>query len=160
MISAALVGTLGTAHAQTTFASITGVVTDASGSAVPNATVTAINQQTNIRTSTKSSEGGNYTIAQLKEGRWIPDEDAKPLLGDNDSLAQLKQALQQVREETLAYLDSLSEDDLDEFVKVRTQGLPAVPRAEVFRTIASHENYHLGQLISYLWARGDNPYEW
>src|SRR6266436_5494737 len=56
------------AHAQTTFASITGIVTDASGSAVPNATVTAVNQQTNIRSSAKSNEAGNYTIAQLKEG--------------------------------------------------------------------------------------------
>jgi hypothetical protein len=68
IIGAVLVATSGTTRAQTTFASITGVVTDASGSAVPNATVTAVNQETNIRTSAKSNESGNYTVAQLKEG--------------------------------------------------------------------------------------------
>src|SRR5438445_11188785 len=65
IFSAVLFAATHLAHAQTTFASITGIVTDASGSAVPNATVTAINQQTNIRTSAKSNEAGNYTIAQL-----------------------------------------------------------------------------------------------
>jgi len=68
ILSAVLFAPLQTAQAQTTFASLTGVVTEASGSAVPNATVTAVNQQTNIRTSAKSNETGNYTIGQLKEG--------------------------------------------------------------------------------------------
>jgi len=31
------------------------------------------------------------------------------------------------------------------------------PRSEVLRNIASHEWYHTGQLIIYLWMRGDNP---
>jgi hypothetical protein len=68
IMSAVLFATFRTANPQTTFASITGVITDSTGSAVPNALVTAVNQQTNISASAKSSEAGNYTIAQLKEG--------------------------------------------------------------------------------------------
>lgn len=55
---------------QTTFASITGTVTDSTGAAVPNATVTATNVQTNIRTVTVSNEVGNYNIAQLLQGTY------------------------------------------------------------------------------------------
>jgi hypothetical protein len=64
------------AQTQTTFASITGLVTDASGSAVPGATVTAIHRETNIRTSTKSNDAGNFTIAQLKEGTYSLEVEA------------------------------------------------------------------------------------
>jgi uncharacterized damage-inducible protein DinB len=99
-------------------------------------------------------------LLQLKEGRWIPDEDAKLFIGDCDSIENLSRALARIRQDTLDYMDSLSLEQLDELVPVRTQGLPAVPRHEVFRTIAHHENYHLGQLVSYVWARGDNPYDW
>ena len=58
------------AYSQTTFASVTGTVTDPQGALVPGATVTATNVQTNIATTTKSNEAGNYTIAQLKEGTY------------------------------------------------------------------------------------------
>jgi hypothetical protein len=67
-LSAVLMATFETANSQTTFASITGLVTDASGSAVPNAVITATNQETNIRTSITSNDAGYYTIAQLKDG--------------------------------------------------------------------------------------------
>ncbi|HSB16946.1 MAG TPA: carboxypeptidase regulatory-like domain-containing protein [Bryobacteraceae bacterium] len=59
-----------TAHSQTTFATITGTVTDATGAVVPGATVTATNVATNIKATTQSNEAGNYTIAQLKEGTY------------------------------------------------------------------------------------------
>src|SRR5258708_1731382 len=68
--SALIVVAIETAYSQTTFASITGLVTDASGSAVPNAVITATNQGTNIRTSATSNEAGYYTIAQLKDGTY------------------------------------------------------------------------------------------
>ncbi|HZT32341.1 MAG TPA: carboxypeptidase-like regulatory domain-containing protein [Bryobacteraceae bacterium] len=70
LFAAILVAGWRPAFSQTTFASITGLVTDATGSAVPEATVTAVNRETNIRTATKSNEAGNYTIAQLKEGTY------------------------------------------------------------------------------------------
>jgi hypothetical protein len=58
------------AQAQTTFATITGTVTDATGAVVPSVKVTARNAATGIETSTQSNEAGIYTLAQLKEGAY------------------------------------------------------------------------------------------
>src|SRR6266496_6500800 len=60
----------GAAYSQTTFATITGVVVDSSGSPVPNASITATNVETNVKTTTRSNETGNYTIAQLQDGTY------------------------------------------------------------------------------------------
>jgi len=65
-----LLALAGAAYSQTTFASITGTVTDATGAVVPLATVTATNIETNIKTTARSNAEGNYTIAQLKEGTY------------------------------------------------------------------------------------------
>ena len=62
---------LSAAHAQTTFASITGVVSDGSGAVIAGAEVTATNIETNIATRSTSNESGNYTIPQLREGTYI-----------------------------------------------------------------------------------------
>ncbi len=56
--------------AQTTFATITGTVTDSTGAVVPNATITATNVATGVQYSTKSNEAGIYTVPQLKEGTY------------------------------------------------------------------------------------------
>src|SRR6266545_2969393 len=56
--------------AQTTFANITGAVTDPNGAVVPNAVVTATHLQSNYRYTAKSNELGNYTLAQLREGEY------------------------------------------------------------------------------------------
>ncbi len=66
LLAAGLVGSA--ARAQTTFATITGTVTDATGAVAPNITVTATHVATNIATSAGSNEAGVYTLAQLKEG--------------------------------------------------------------------------------------------
>ena len=55
---------------QTTFATITGLVTDPNGAAVPNATITVTNTETNYRYSARSNETGNYTVGQLLEGSY------------------------------------------------------------------------------------------
>jgi hypothetical protein len=57
-------------HAQTTFASITGSVTDATGAAIPNAAVTATQKDTNYRYAATSNAAGNYTLPQLLEGEY------------------------------------------------------------------------------------------
>lgn len=70
-----------------------------------------------------------------------------------------------VRGDTLAYLGSLSDADLGELVAFPVEGwweglyLTAVPMHEIFRNIATHEWYHTGQLVTYLWRRGDDPYQ-
>jgi hypothetical protein len=66
----------GAMYGQTTFASITGTVTDATGAVVPNVTVTATNVATNIKTTAKSNESGAFTIAQLKEGTYTVRSEA------------------------------------------------------------------------------------
>ena len=72
-----LLGFVRTSYSQTTFASITGTVTDATGAIVPGATITATHGESNIKTSATSNEEGNYTIAQLKEGNYTVRTEAK-----------------------------------------------------------------------------------
>lgn len=67
---AILLALAGAVYAQTIFATITGTITDPTGAVVPNATVTATNMETGIKTTTKSNEAGIYTIAQLNQGTY------------------------------------------------------------------------------------------
>src|SRR5688572_18678927 len=57
-------------HGQTTFATITGSVTDPSGAAVPGATVVATHTTTNSQTTAQSNDAGIYTLGQLREGQY------------------------------------------------------------------------------------------
>lgn len=58
------------ALAQTTFASITGAVTDPNGAAVPGASIEATHLQSNYRYTAQSNEIGHYTLSQLREGEY------------------------------------------------------------------------------------------
>lgn len=58
-----------TAHAQQASGSITGLVTDASGAAVPNATVTVREVEQNATYVTKSTSAGLYTFPAIPVGR-------------------------------------------------------------------------------------------
>src|SRR5438128_1036093 len=53
------------ASAQTGAGSLTGIVSDQSGAAVPGATVSAINQATHVPYTAVSNETGNYTLTSL-----------------------------------------------------------------------------------------------
>ena len=59
------------ANAQTGAASLTGIVSDATGSTVPGATVTATNQATNVTYMAVSNEAGNYTVTALPVGTYV-----------------------------------------------------------------------------------------
>jgi Carboxypeptidase regulatory-like domain len=59
----------GSLRAQTGAASITGIVSDQSGAAVPGATVTATNDATGVTYTAVSNEAGNYTVTSLPVGR-------------------------------------------------------------------------------------------
>jgi hypothetical protein len=59
------------ALAQTGAASLTGIVSDQSGAAVPGATVTATNQATNVAYTAVSNEAGNYTVTSLPLGTYV-----------------------------------------------------------------------------------------
>src|SRR2546422_7062139 len=65
---ALLVAAAAPAGAQTTFAAITGTITDATGAAVASAQVVAVHHGSNYRYTALSNAAGAYTLAQLREG--------------------------------------------------------------------------------------------
>jgi hypothetical protein len=56
------------AMAQTTFGTILGTVTDATGSVIPGATVTVRNEGTNISQNAIADERGDYAVSHLNPG--------------------------------------------------------------------------------------------
>jgi hypothetical protein len=63
--------TAAAAFGQTTFASITGTVSHATGAAIPGAQITATHTDSNYQYSAQSNAAGNYTLAQLREGAYV-----------------------------------------------------------------------------------------
>ena len=103
-------------------------------------------------------------VPVLRDGVEPSEDEIAAIIGDPTGLDGLKRALVEVRGGTLAHLETLGEAELAEEV-ILPQWYGAYwpkpcPRGEHFRNVAEHEFYHAGQLISYLWARGDDPYGW
>jgi len=72
--------------------------------------------------------------------------------------------LERTRAETLAYLDTCTEDTLETPIHLPESwhgyfDTPDVEPEEIVRWIVRHEYYHMGQIITYLWMKGDNPYK-
>ncbi len=59
-----------TTYGQAVYGSIFGTVTDSSGAAVPNATVTITNTGTNVSETTRTNESGNYNQTRLIPGAY------------------------------------------------------------------------------------------
>jgi len=59
-----------TAHAQVLYGSIVGNVTDASGAALPGATVTITSKETNLSRTSVSNETGNYSLTNVLAGTY------------------------------------------------------------------------------------------
>ena len=81
-------------------------------------------------------------------------------LDKNDS-AELLAALTAIRAETLAFLDGCTEAQMQTPLPLTPewQGYfhaPVVEPEELLRWIVRHEYYHLGQLVTYQWQRGNN----
>ena len=55
-------------EAQTTYATLTGTVTDSSGGVIKGAVVVATNVETAVTTKTTTNSEGVYTVPQLREG--------------------------------------------------------------------------------------------
>jgi hypothetical protein len=82
-----------------------------------------------------------------------------------NTVAALIAKASEVRYTTLELLTSLDEDGMTAQAIVSEGysmylGLEFVPVSEIFRVLIRHESYHTGQLMSYLWAKGNNPYDW
>src|SRR5262245_29494310 len=59
------------AFAQTTFATITGIVTDSAGGVVPGAIVEARHVVSNYAYTTTTNEVGHFTLGQLRDGEYV-----------------------------------------------------------------------------------------
>lgn len=80
------------------------------------------------------------------------------------SVAGLIAKLKEIRSQTLEILNSADDAELarpvetsKDFASWLELDQPTV--SEMLRFIARHESYHSGQLVSYLWAYGINPYD-
>ncbi len=81
----------------------------------------------------------------------------------NDVKAFLKD-LEAIRAETVRHLQSARDEELHKPVPLPENwhqyfGGPTVEPEEIVRWVARHEYYHLGQLITYRWLLGYNPYK-
>src|SRR5688572_15865834 len=56
------------AASQTTFASLTGTITDQTGAVVAGVPIVAVHAESNYRYTGQSNAAGAYTIGQLREG--------------------------------------------------------------------------------------------
>ena len=101
------------------------------------------------------------TMGWFSTGKMLDWNSAIPWSGD-DAQSTLND-LRKVREETMQYLESCADADLDE-----PRPMPAQwhqycgthwPLEEAVRWVARHEYYHLGQLIYNRWLLGHNPYQ-
>jgi hypothetical protein len=73
------------------------------------------------------------------------------------------QSLGTIRAETTQYLRGCSEDDLETPIAVaedwhQYMGAEIEPE-EFVRWICRHAYYHLGQIVSYRWIQGNDPYK-
>ncbi len=85
-------------------------------------------------------------------------------INQNNSCRDFDVLLASSRQKTINLIEQ-NRNQLDRIVQTSKNflvylELDAIPMGELFRYIARHESYHCGQLVSYLWARGDNPYDW
>jgi hypothetical protein len=80
--------------AQTTFGTITGIVTDKSGAVVPGVNVTAVHLASNYRYSALTNDSGHYTLTQLREGQYTV---TAQLAGFKESVVHLQLAAQDLR---------------------------------------------------------------
>ena len=104
-------------------------------------------------------------IALLRDGNELSHAEAEATLVHSSTVETLNKMLGDVRQSTIAYIDTLSEDQLAEAVVADNPwfasfGLPKVPRYDALTSIALHEHYHVGQLVTSLWVKGDDPYSW
>ena len=81
-----------------------------------------------------------------------------------DSLQDVLEVLSSSRELTLSRIEAASAEFLDDEVPIDSTwfeagGLSMLPRIEILQALPMHEWYHTGQLVSYMWIKGFNPYD-
>src|SRR2546428_13002909 len=61
----------GVAVAQTSMGGVSGTVTDPTGAVVPGATVTLVNEATNVRSERSTNRAGFFTFVSVRPGRHV-----------------------------------------------------------------------------------------
>jgi uncharacterized damage-inducible protein DinB len=103
-------------------------------------------------------------VSYLRNGDW-PDDDPDPFDAATASLEQARAGLETTRAATLAYIQTLTDEELNREIELPEKWWEALrllkcPRSEMLRNISAHEWYHTGQLIIYIWMQGDDPESW
>jgi len=101
----------------------------------------------------------------IREGRHLPYDEAMAGCHDVRTVSAVEAWIRVIRADTLLWIDSRSELEIETPIPFpdrwfESLRLPMAPPSEAVRSLAQHEWYHVGQLVSYLWARGDDPYKW
>jgi uncharacterized damage-inducible protein DinB len=96
-------------------------------------------------------------------GRPKPDWEKAVTWSGNDAGTTLKD-LEKIRAETVSFLKPATDEQLVRSIPVPESWRqyfkePTVEPEELVRWVARHEYYHLGQLITYRWLLGYNPYK-
>ena len=76
-LAALVLAFAGTCLAQESRATLTGRVSDPTGAAIPGASITVKNQQTNLDTNVATGAEGNYTVTPLQPGRYTVTVEAQ-----------------------------------------------------------------------------------
>jgi len=81
-----------------------------------------------------------------------------------DDLESVLRDLATIRVETVAYIEGVSEDVLQTPIPLPDPwkayfGLQEMEPEQLIQLVARHEYYHLGQIVTYRWLAGDNPYK-
>lgn len=100
------------------------------------------------------------SIGWFATGKMLPWESA--IAWSGEQVQSTLNDLKQVRDETLQYLATCTDANLDEPRPMPEQWHQHCgthwPIEEAVRWVARHEYYHLGQLIYNRWLQGHNPY--
>jgi hypothetical protein len=103
------------------------------------------------------------SVALLRTGS-VPDWKFLESHVEGSTVEELLTSLSEIRSDLFGYLDSIGDDELSRPVDVPKEWAPFVgdtelEREELFRWLGRHEYYHLGQIITYRWVQGFNPYK-
>ena len=93
-------------------------------------------------------------ITFFRDGKML--EFGKAAQWSGEDLSTTMADLEKIRQETLQTLHKAAEVDLEKMLKAPS-GREWVGE-ELFRTVARHEYYHLGQTVYNRWMLGHNPY--
>ncbi len=98
-------------------------------------------------------------IAWVSTGQELVWESAVAWSGED--LESTLRDLERVRKQTTTYLASCTEEQLEQPMPAlwgSFLGREMLEPEEMVRWVAMHEYYHLGQMVSYRWILGHNPY--